>query len=174
MAALNTTNLLLSLAVALADAIFARHGVAVPVGEVLFVHNLPASASNLPGAVLRIFGGPPEGELRPVPVVSVQCMTFAPGSDGGAGLDLANLIYDALHTSGGGDSGGPRQTWAIAAKTLDAVSGDVIDDVAMPGGWDIRLIVLTSGPPGVIGREDATSGGRWQISFNFDVRFTAP
>lgn len=167
------TNLLLSLGNAMAQAAPGSPGIAL--GENLFVHQLPASASNLPGpgaaAVLRIYGGPVEGELRPVPVVSVQCMTYA--SDPSTGLLFAWWLYDALHDDTPGSAGRPRQTWSITGKKLDPESGDVVDDDVV-SNWDIRLIVLGSGPPGIIGRGDAASGGRYEISFNFDVRSTSP
>ena len=166
------TNLLLSLAYALAQAVQSGGGQAT-LGQDLFVHQLPASASNTSGgaAVMRIFGGPAENDLRPVPTVSVQCMTYAPGEDAGAGLQFAQRLYDALHDSGNADR--PRQTWSVAAKKLDA-NGNLVDDDNFPGGWDIRLVVLTSGPPAILGRGDASTGGRWEISFNFNVRLTAP
>ncbi len=172
----DATNLLLSLAHAMSESVFARDGVAITLGEDLFVHDLPASASSATGAhaVLRIYGGPVEDELLPVPALSVQCMVYA--DDCGQGLDLAHRLYEALHDPDNSER--PRQTWSIDSKKLDAGTGDVIDDASIPEGWDIRLIVLISGMPGVIGRGDASSGGgagggRWQISFNFDVRVSS-
>lgn len=174
----NPTNLLVSLAYAMAQAATSAGG-DVTLGGNLFVHQLPASASNDVGAVLRVYGGPVENELRPVPVLSVQCMTYAPGApgdDAGAGLLFAQRLYDALHdhSSGASGGGGPRTHWVIPAKRVDDATGILIDDATLEGGWDIRLIVLTSGPPGIVGRGDANSGGRYEISFNFDVRLTAP
>lgn len=162
----NVTNLLLSLGFAMAQASGST------LGDDLFIHNLPASASNdsAGAAVLRIFGGPPEGELRPVPMVSVQCMTHA--LDASAGLQFAQRLYDALHDTAPGSSGGPRNHWNVVGKKIDA-NGDVVNDDVTPT-WGVRLIGLTSGPPGIIGRGDASSGGRYEISFNFNVRFTAP
>jgi hypothetical protein len=170
---LNPTNLLLSLAHALAQIATASTpgGVSVTLGGNLFVHDLPANASNGVSAVLRLYGGPVENDMRPVPMVSVQCMTYAPGDDPGAGLLFAQRLHDALHDPD--NEGRPRQSWTVAAKTLDA-NRDVVDDDAMPSGWDVRLIVLNSGPPGIIGRGDADSGGRHEIAFNFDVRLTPP
>jgi hypothetical protein len=171
----NPTNLLLSLAYAMAQA--APGSPSITLGGNLFVHQLPASASNDVGAVLRVYGGPIENELRPVPVVSVQCMTYAPGDDAGAGLLFAQQLYDALHDTSVGASGGggPRTHWTLVGKKLDDATGNVIDDDAVTT-WDVRLIVLTSGPPGIVGRGDAASGGggRYEISFNFDVRLTDP
>lgn len=159
MTAINPSELLLSLAAAMADA------AGLTLGQDLFVHQLPASASTASGcAALRIYGGPVEGELRPVPVVSVQCMVWA--QDAGAGLLLARRLYDALHDPANG--GRPRTHWSIAGKTLDDQTGQVVDDPST--AWDIRLIVLHAGPPGIVGRDGE---GRWEIPFNFDVRFSA-
>ncbi|MCC6681502.1 MAG: hypothetical protein IT445_11430 [Phycisphaeraceae bacterium] len=168
--AIDVSNLRLSLAHAMAQAA----DPAATLGTDLFVHQLPASAPGSSatgaGAVLRIYGGPVEGELRPVPGVSVQCMVYA--TDAAEGLLLAQRLYGALHDAD--NDGRPRTHWTIAAKKIDATSGDLVDDTDLPGGWDIRLIVLTSGPPGIVGRGDAAAGGRWEIAFNFDVHFTAP
>ncbi len=159
--ATNVSNLLLSLAHAMAAA---AGSPAIVLGQALFVHELPASSAD-PAAVLRIYGGPVESELRPIPVVGVQCMTRAMvASDG---LQLSARLYAALHDSA--NAGRPRQTWSVAGKKIDATTGGVVNDTGVTT-WNIRLIVLQQ-PPGLIGRDDA---GRWEIAFNFDVRFTAP
>lgn len=166
--AINVTNMLLSLAHAMAQ----DADPVATLGTDLFVHQVPASASNTSGgaAVLRIYGGPVEGELRPVPAVSVQCMVYA--TDAAEGLLLAQRLYGALHDAD--NDGRPRSHWTIDAKKIDPGSGEIVADTYLPGGWDIRLIALTSGPPGIVGRGDAAAGGRWEIAFNFDVHFSPP
>ena len=157
----NPTNLLLSLATAMATASDCTLGVD------LFIHQLPPEVPATGASVLRVYGGPEPGELRPVPVVSVQCMTHC--LDAGAGMALAMRLYASLYDQ---VSGRPRQTWAVPAKRFNGTTWAVEDDVDFPGagGWDVRLVVLRQ-PPGLVGRDDA---GRWQIPFNFDVRFSAP
>jgi len=162
----NLTNLLLSLAVALADAPESDF----TVGTDLFVHSSPVGEPGAAAtAVLRIFGGPPPESMRRVPAVSVQCMVTAPGST--EALDLGNRLYEALHVSSGELDARPRAHWSIVAKRLNASTAAVEDDDAISGGaWEIRRIVPLA-PPGEIGRDDA---GRVQAAFNFDVHFTQP
>lgn len=164
---INVTNLLLSLAYAMGQAA----DPVVTLGDALFVHQIPASKSDASGgaAVLRNYGGPVEEELRPVPMVSVQCMVQA--LDAADGLMLAQRLYGSLHDAD--NAGRPLTHWSIAGKKLDPESGDVIADPDV-AAWDVRLIVFTSGPPGIVSRGDASQGGRWEIAFNFDVRFSAP
>ncbi|HEX7009479.1 MAG TPA: hypothetical protein VF184_05825, partial [Phycisphaeraceae bacterium] len=58
----------------------------------------------------------------------------------------------------------------VPAKRLNPTTLAVEADPDVPGGaWDVRLIVL-HGLPGVVGRDGE---GRWEIPFNFDVRFSA-
>lgn len=155
---LNPSNFLLSLAAQMATA------ASCTLGTDLFVHQLPAAVPISEGgaAVLTIYGGPAPDELRYVPGVSVQCMVHA--TDASAGLALAQRLYESLRDS---SDSCPRRHWSIDGKAI--VAGQVDDDPDV-AAWDVRLVVLMQ-PPGIVGRDES---GRWNISFNFDVRFSMP
>lgn len=154
----NITNLMLSLASAMATP------AGCVVGTDLFVHQSPATATIY--AVLRTWGGPVPNELSRVPAASIQCMVTA--MDATQGLDLAFRLYESLHEAD--EDARPRSAWSIPGKKLNTpgqLPGVVADDVVSE--WTIHGLALDA-PPGAIGRDDA---GRWEISFNFHVRFTA-
>ena len=160
------TNLLLSLAVAIADAP-ASGGAAV--GTDLFVHSSPVGEPGASAvAVLRIYGGPTPEAMYRIPAASVQCMVTAETS--GGALDLANRLYEAMHVSGGELDARPRAHWSIDALRLSAAGVIEADDAIDGEAWVIRRLVPLA-PPGEIGRDEA---GRVQVAFNFDVHFTAP
>jgi hypothetical protein len=152
----NITNMMLSLA----------HAMATPagcaVGQDLFVHQSPSIAELY--AVLKVWGGPVPNELNRVPAASIQCMISA--MDAAQGLDLGFRLYESLHNSADVDAR-PRSAWSIPGKKLDA-AGQLVADPAV-SEWTIHGLALDA-PPGAIGRDDA---GRWEISFNFHVHFSA-
>lgn len=162
MAAPNLTNLVLSLASAMAGAA----GGGCTVGGDLFIHQSPTVSDDQAFAVLRIYGGPVPEVLRRIPAISVQCMVRSMSAV--AGFDLASRLYESLHVAAGDLAGRPRCHWTIDGKQIDAGGDIVADDVVAI--WDIRYLAI-QGPPGILGVDDA---GRQEISFNFDVHFSQP
>ena len=162
MSAPNLTNLMLSIAAAIAaDA-------GCTLGTDLFVGGSPASGAAA-YSVFNLLAGPQPGELYRVPEISSQLMAIAASS--ATALDQANRIYESLHTPGTPGSGlgsRPRSMWSVPGQRVNAAG--VIEADPAVAIWDVRLLVLRN-TPGTLGRD---KDGLWRAAFNFDVYFTAP
>jgi len=140
---------------------YAMGAAAVPVatvGSTLFALQASekADGSTDPYAVLLSYPGPAPDELDRVAEISVQVK--GTGKTAAAATDLVNQLYESLY-----QDNVVRHGWVIAGKITSGLA--VIDD---PGvSYEVRLVIPQQ-TPGVTGRDER---GRWNVTFNFDVRF---
>jgi hypothetical protein len=156
-------NFLLSLAAAIAE-IASLEMADTP--RSIWVHQAVEDASTAVYSVIRAYGGPARNEFGRLPDgVSVQVMTH--GRDSAAVLGRAWAIEGALLD----EQGRARFDWQIPAAAM--VAGELVvageEEERVAGAWLVHNI-NAMGVPGIVGRD---GDGRYQASFNFDVRFEA-